>query len=354
MAQFARPDSDIATGSWSATPLWSKIDEGDPGDDTTITSDNNTSPDNADFTLSDVSDPGVDTNHIIRVEWNKDSSGGHSINAVAELWQGTPGTGTLIATLSVTGIGATPQTDTYTLTSTEAGNITDYTGLTLRLSRQGDTGGSPSGRRSLVVDFAELEVPDAATQVDANLTGPAGTLSSNTSVLLSTDASLTGPVGTLSSSADVLLQATSSLTGPVGTLSSLLDALLSINSSLTGPSPTVSANVSAAEDRTVNAALTGPSPVVSATVDNIVSATSSLTGPSSSLSSNLKVIVGLSSNLSGPLNTANSQVKVLCQVDSAMIGPSGSMSGEIGEVQTVKPIVYRIRGRNWRYSISVN
>lgn len=170
MAQFARPASDSATGSWSSTPLWSKIDEGSPGDDTTITSDNNTSPDNADFTINSVTDPESSSSHVLRAAWNKDSSGGHSINAVLELYQGDPaGAGSLIATLSVTGIGATEQEDSYTLNGTEADNITDYSDLYLRLSRQGDTGGNPNGRRSLVVDFAELEVPDATSDTPVSM-----------------------------------------------------------------------------------------------------------------------------------------------------------------------------------------
>lgn len=166
MAQILLPDQDIATGTWSATPLWSKVDDDSTvnasGDGTTILSGNNTSPDNADLGLTSGSDPGASTNHILRARWNKDSSGGHSINAVLELWEGTPGTGTLIATLSVTGIGATEQEDTYTLSSAEADSITDYSNLNLRVSRQGDTGGNPNDRRSLVVDLVEFEIPDAA------------------------------------------------------------------------------------------------------------------------------------------------------------------------------------------------
>lgn len=162
MAQFLRPDADQATGSWSATPLWSKVDEGSPGDDTTIASADNSSPDDADLRLSDpAASPVVDTGHILRAAWNKSAAGGHAINAVLELWQGVPGTGSLVATLSVTNIGDTEVVSTYTLSTGEAANISDYTDLYLRVSRQGDTGGPPGNRRSLVVDFVELEVPDS-------------------------------------------------------------------------------------------------------------------------------------------------------------------------------------------------
>lgn len=165
MAQILLPDSDIAAGSWTATPLWSKVDDDSgvnpSGDGTTIASDNNTAPDNADLGLVSGTDPSSSTGHILRARWNKDASGGHAINAVLEVWQGTPGTGTLIATLTETGITEVETLSEYTLTGIEADSITDYSALNLRLSRQGDTGGSPNGRRSLVADLVEFEIPDA-------------------------------------------------------------------------------------------------------------------------------------------------------------------------------------------------
>lgn len=183
MAQILLPESDNLAGSWNTTPLWSKVDDDSTvspsGDGTAITSDNNTSPDNAIFTLTDGTDPASSTGHILRARWNKDATGGHAINAVLDLYQGDPSTsGTLIATLSVTGIGATEQEDTYTLSAAEADSITDYTDLWLVLSRQGDTGGNPNGRRSLVVDLVELEIPDAgASPVTVQLAPATATLS---------------------------------------------------------------------------------------------------------------------------------------------------------------------------------
>lgn len=166
MAQILVPIADQATGSWTTTPLWLKVDDDSTvnatGDGTTITSANNSAPDDADFQLTTTASDPDTGNHILRARWNKSASGGHAINAVLELYQGVPGTGTLVATLSVTGISETEQESTYTLTGTEVGNITDYQSLYLRLSRQGDTGGAPSGRRSLVADLVEFEIPDAA------------------------------------------------------------------------------------------------------------------------------------------------------------------------------------------------
>jgi len=167
MAQFARPDADQATGSWTTTPLWSKVDEGSDGGDT-ITSDavgNGVATTNADLRLSDVTDPAVSTGHIIRSRWASSST--RDITPTCELWLGIPGSGTLIATLTgATLLDTTEVTDTHTLTGTEADNITDYTDLFLRLVGTG-SGGGPS--RSLVVEFCELEVPDVSADFTADL-----------------------------------------------------------------------------------------------------------------------------------------------------------------------------------------
>ena len=163
MTQYARPTSDTSTGSWTATPLWSKVDDdlvsSPSGDGSTIASADNTAGDAATLALGPLADPGVTSGHVIRVRWNKSASGGHNINALCELLDSTNG---VIGTISVTGIGNTEQENTYTLSAAEAGNITNYgSSLSVRLTRNGDTGGSPAGRRSLVVEAFQFEVPDA-------------------------------------------------------------------------------------------------------------------------------------------------------------------------------------------------
>lgn len=165
MPQILVPTSTVATGSWTTTPLWSKINDNSTvqptGDDVKITSADNTNGDNADFKITSGTDPVSETGHILRARWHKSGAGGHTVNAVLELWEGVPGTGTLRATLSVAGIGETEIGSTYTLSAAEANSISNYTNLHLRLSRQGDTGGQPATRRSLVADLIELEIPDA-------------------------------------------------------------------------------------------------------------------------------------------------------------------------------------------------
>lgn len=159
MAQFVRPTSDYATGSWTTTPLWSKIEEGvASNDDTIIICPSNSENDYADFACNSVTDPGSSTGHILRADWNY-YAGTRTLNATMELWQGVPGTGTLIATLTST----QPTADTiysYTLSSSEANSITDYTDLYLRLYYTYTGGGAPT---QMEVDAIEFEVPDAST-----------------------------------------------------------------------------------------------------------------------------------------------------------------------------------------------
>ena len=98
MAQFLRPASDISTGSWGTTPLWSKIDDSASEDNVTIASDsvgNGAATSNYDGTLDTASDPASSVNHVLRAKWASSSS--RDVTAFFELWQGTPGSGSKIA-----------------------------------------------------------------------------------------------------------------------------------------------------------------------------------------------------------------------------------------------------------------
>ncbi len=184
MAQFARPVSDIADGSWASTPFWSKIDEdiGGGGDDSTVSSEavanaTNTSSLDLEGTNTGLTDPVSEIGHILRVLWA--SSSARDITAHFELWQGVPGTGTLIADNSIALTDATEVTTAYTLTTTETNNITDYNDLHFRLWGRG-LGGGPD--RSLVVDAIELEFPDAFSGITLPLIGPVATVNTPTQV----------------------------------------------------------------------------------------------------------------------------------------------------------------------------
>ena len=157
MAQFVRPDSDIATGSGWSTSGFARIREGSPGDNVVASQSSGNASAFLDKGGDSVLDPPGTTGHILRAEW-RSPAGARTLNGELELWEGTPGTGTLIASLSIADLPATLQEDSYTLNGTEAGNITDYADLNLRVYYTYTGGGSPS---SFEIDWIELEVPDS-------------------------------------------------------------------------------------------------------------------------------------------------------------------------------------------------
>ena len=149
MTLFARPDSDISTGSWSTTPLWSKLDDNSdvdfvqsPPDPVGVT---------FEVSLTDVVDPLMSTGHIIRARLQGDVSG-TTANCDVNLYQGA----TLIAGFSV--VPATSFTTySYTLSASEANSITDYTDLRIKVTANDD--GSLINDRMFCA-WVEFEVPE--------------------------------------------------------------------------------------------------------------------------------------------------------------------------------------------------
>src|SRR3954469_21589771 len=68
MSQFARPVSDLATGAWSPTPVWSRLDEVVPSDaDFVSDAEDGTIGVPFQVSLNTISDPGKNLSHIIHV-----------------------------------------------------------------------------------------------------------------------------------------------------------------------------------------------------------------------------------------------------------------------------------------------
>lgn len=146
MAQFARPDADIDVGTFTATPLWSKLDETPADDADEITDVTGADGTFCEVRLSDITDPTSSSNHILRMRHKR--GGTSNSTAKAELVQGT----TVIAsTGNQTSTSVYQQVD-ITLSGAEADAITDYTDLRVRLHRV-------SGRQKY--SWVEFEVPDA-------------------------------------------------------------------------------------------------------------------------------------------------------------------------------------------------
>ena len=160
MAQFAVPDADTATPAGWTNSGFARLDEGAPGDDLLahLAQGNQGSNFGLDKGLTDITDPAVSTGHVLRARWSK-PTGNRTTNGRLELWQGVPGSGTLIATLAIANLPTALQIDTLALSGAEADAITDYAAIQLRVYYTYTGGGSPG---TFDVDFIELETPDAA------------------------------------------------------------------------------------------------------------------------------------------------------------------------------------------------
>lgn len=134
--EYQRPISDIATGSWTVVPLWSKVNEVTIDDSNLITSETLVAPgntSNADLRLTARGDPLSSTGQIISVRAKVTFTLGLNGGIRGELRQGSGVTSALIATLTTDALTTSFVTYTYTLSGAEADSITDYGDLFLRL-----------------------------------------------------------------------------------------------------------------------------------------------------------------------------------------------------------------------------
>jgi type 1 glutamine amidotransferase len=190
-AQYARPDGDQSVTNWTgvgASPYYDEIDESSTDDDTTYTQSpsvaSGSSTDDAEFTLIDVTDPAIHTGHTVRYRWRNPGSdfGGGDISFIARLMQG----GTTIASQSHSYSSVEAQTtyttSSFTLTTGEAANITNYNDLRIKFDITIDCAVACS-HKYVRVTWAELEVPDVnldlqvgAGSDDANENGDDGSI----------------------------------------------------------------------------------------------------------------------------------------------------------------------------------
>lgn len=153
MTQFARPTSDIATDSWTTTPLWSKVDESVSDDSDFIQA--STSGNECEVAVGALSDPSSSSNHVIR--WRRR---GTSTSLVVKLVQGT----TVIATAPTdSGPGSSFADTSYTLSDAEADAITNYADLRIRFT----LGANVNTR----VSQCYFECPDAAVIISCGVGG---------------------------------------------------------------------------------------------------------------------------------------------------------------------------------------
>lgn len=151
MAQYARPDSDVSTGSWTTTPLYSDLNETTPSDSEYVTSGKNAANDIFEVGLDNVTDPSIHTGHVVRTRIGGTKAS--NANFIISLYQST----TLIAswTHNATPIGFTTYNDS--VSEAQAANITDYSALQVRVD------GSASANGYAQCSWIEVEVPTATT-----------------------------------------------------------------------------------------------------------------------------------------------------------------------------------------------
>lgn len=161
MAQFARPNGDLADGTWTGSDvgdLFALIDESVASDADYILTPLPPGGATCDLALSDVGDPGVHTGHVVRFRAGKFGMLGVNPRLTVQVRQGQGGV--VVASLAVTyTVDDTFQDRDFTLTEAEAAAITDYAALTLRLI--GDLGDGVTDSR-IRMSWGELEVPNAA------------------------------------------------------------------------------------------------------------------------------------------------------------------------------------------------
>jgi hypothetical protein len=135
--EFARPDGDVSAGSWTATPLWQKVDEAPADDGDFITSASAPVNDTCELSLTDVPDPGVSTGHILRVHRKKSASSGNQMDMRYRLLQGTTeiASWTDDTNISETAFALAERT----LTGGQADAITDYTNLRVEIRANQNT-----------------------------------------------------------------------------------------------------------------------------------------------------------------------------------------------------------------------
>jgi|CXWL01.1.fsa_nt_gi hypothetical protein len=160
-SQYARPDADIEISGWIPHPLFSRINEM-VADTASVRSIINPHGDDFTVSLSDVMDPLSSTNHIVRYVYDKDLGADHRskiINLTVDLKQGS----TIISSKTHFDISGDPAPGSFTLTTSEADEITDYSDLRLTFTV---TTGAGSGERLAKIKWAELEVPAVLSPVD--------------------------------------------------------------------------------------------------------------------------------------------------------------------------------------------
>ena len=148
--QYARPISDVENpGGWASAPLWEKLDEEPFDDGDYVESPKSAAGDSFTIGLSGVTDPEVHTGHIIRIRAKTAVTGTFKY----ELMQGV----VVIKDSGDVVLGTSEAEYNMMLTEEEAGNISDYLALRMRV-----TAVITQKNQRQNVSWIRVDVPDAA------------------------------------------------------------------------------------------------------------------------------------------------------------------------------------------------
>jgi len=150
--EIRQPDGDIAAGEWTTAPLWSKIDEGSASPDGTYIVSPNNSNTTGECSIQDPSNEGTYTAVEVRAYARKDTAGGNQrgLDGDIRINTGLQGQKTFQADLTE---GFVQYTQSWTgLDFTQA----EMNSLQVLFISTGTTGGAPTNRREVHIDYVEL------------------------------------------------------------------------------------------------------------------------------------------------------------------------------------------------------
>ena len=152
MAQYMRPDADVALGGWT-NPSFSVIDEATANDADFTESMGNPANDILIVSLGDNSDPNTNAGHVLRYRYQNTTS--EDLDLVVKLKQGAA----TIATITHTAIPNVWTQADNALSESDVANITDYNDL--RISFDANLTGLPGiPGPKCQISWAELELPN--------------------------------------------------------------------------------------------------------------------------------------------------------------------------------------------------
>lgn len=152
--EIRQPDGDITAGSWTTTPLWSKINEGSLTPNGVVITCPNNANSTTEVSIANPTYPGIYSEITIRARVRKNSSGGNLRGLDINLRVNNNLLGNQSMTSDLTNIFTfySQTWSGYTFTRE------DLNSLQLLITSSGNVGGITTNRRQVIVDLIEVEL----------------------------------------------------------------------------------------------------------------------------------------------------------------------------------------------------